>query len=163
MATIITTTELAPWVRPSKEQLDEHPLAQAVLAQASLLVNEAVWRAKEESYWDLTTRPAPQAAKDIAVQLSARVFSNPRVVQQRSTGPMSERIADVVLTGMALRPDEVERLRDLYATQSKGNGLWILRTMPDTGPKAPPLSPYVVAYQDHPASILETPWEYHGA
>lgn len=160
---IITTEDLAPWVRPSKEELDEHPFAQAVLAQASRLVNEAVWRAKEESYWNLTTRLAPQAAKDIAVQLSARVFSNPRVVQQRSTGPMSERIADVVLTGMALRPDEVERLRDLYATTRQGGGLWVLRTAPDTGPTPPPVTPHIVAYQDHPPSLLRTPWEYHNA
>lgn len=163
---IITTSHLAPWVKPTKEQLDNDPLAQAVINRASLLVNETVWGVTgQANYWtvDDPDRQPPETAQSIAEQLAARVFSNPRVVQQRATGPMSERLADVVLTSMALRPDEVERLLPFRTGGNAGPTLWIQPTFTRSGTTSDDTVAYVDAYFNHPAGVTYFPSDYDHA
>lgn len=147
---IITTADLAPWVRPSKEELDEDPLAQAVIDRASLLVNDAA-----RQHWTLgdPQNKPPEVAVMIAEQVAARTFSNPRVVQSRSTGPMSERLADIVLTGMSLRPDEIDRLSE-YRQDGGGQGaqVWVQPTL-DGSTDVYPTVDYVDAYTGVNSSI----------
>lgn len=126
---LITFHDLAPWVQFTVAELEQDPLASKVIDRASLLVNDAA-----RQQWDIEDpdNQPPGVAASIAEALAARTFSNPRVVQQRATGPMSERLADVVLTGMALREDEIERLaeyRDDHQA-SEGARVWVQETIP---------------------------------
>lgn len=120
---IITTEDLAPWTKFSQAELDDHPLAKSVMWQVSAMVNAA---AKRE--WDIDSedpqKHPPDEARVIAIQLAARTFSNPRMVQARTAGPINERLAEEVITGMAFRPHEIEALQALRPSDKSG-GLWI--------------------------------------
>lgn len=150
---LITTAQLAPWVKPTEAELDEHPLAQSILWQATVLINDAAQQ--DWSIEDDDKRP-PEIAQSIAIQLCARVFNNPKVLQMRSTGPMNERYANEVLTGMALRPHEIESLMALRPS-GKG-GLWVQPLLPFTE-----LDKHYPPYQDADGTSYGTggePWSY---
>jgi len=150
---IITFADIAPWVKKTVEQLQADPLAQKVIDRASLLVNDAAGQNWTLDYGGDEARKPPEIAVQIAEALAARVFSNPRVVQQRSVGPMSERLADVVLTGMTLREDEIERLAEFRPaeTEDKGNAVWISSTMaPDE------VEDYIIPYEDAYTGVRST-------
>lgn len=139
---IITLADLSPWVQRTVEELEADPLAQKVIERASLLVNDAA-----RQKWNLTDPEnlPPGIATSIAEALAARTYSNPRVVQSRATGPMSERLADVVLTGMALREDEIARLAEFRDDHdaSGGASVWVQTTIPIEEDE-----PYIVPYED---------------
>lgn len=141
---IITLDDLAPWVQRTPAELADDPLAQKVIDRASLLVNDAA--RQKWSIEDPENQP-PGIAVSIAEALAARTFSNPRVVQQQSTGPMSERLADIVLTGMSLRDDEIARLAEYRADHDAGGGasVWVQETIPYDQPEIG-VVPYVDAY-----------------
>lgn len=144
---IITLADVAPWVQSTTEELEADPLAPKVLQAASNLVNETVWGVGgQENYWSLPDRPAPTTATDIAEQLFGRNYSNPDGLQSETTGPMTERRAEFMLTGMALRPEEIERLHALRPGSEAGNGFWILSLHDTDTPAAPEVVDYVDAY-----------------
>lgn len=152
---MISTDELAPWVGKTAEELREHPFALAVIAQASDLVREAAKRPE----WGVN-EPAPVTAKNIVVQVSQRVFNNPRMIAQRGAGPITEKTAQELLTGMDLTPGERERLYGLRPSPS--TGLWVVPT--ETGRRYPEPEgyAYIDDYGNNTAGISEIEaWRYH--
>jgi hypothetical protein len=144
---IITLAQVAPWVQSTTEELEEDPLAPVLAARVSLLVNEAVWGVgKTEQFW-MTPEAVPETAKMIAEQVFARVYQNPKtLVAEGSTGPLGgDRYSEIVLTGLALRPDEVERLHKLRPSGDDG-GLWILSLHDTDREKSTDTVQYVDAY-----------------
>lgn len=121
MDPIVTLAELAPWVGKTEEELEGDLLATAVLFQASNLARhhgrEPDWTAGGET-------AAPQIVKDKVIQLAARVYNNPRAIEQRQAGPISERLVAELVTGMAFTPLEIETINEVRANGG-GGGLWI--------------------------------------
>lgn len=162
---IITLQSLADWTRLDVEDLVDDNLALKVIDQASFLVNEAAGRLSAP--WSLDSADPellpPQKAIIIAEQLAFRVYSNPTVLERRSVGPLAESFADAVLTGMALRPDEIEALNALSPNpKSTGPSVWV---QPITGAPAASQSnivPYEVAYSTQPRSAIVYPMGYPG-
>lgn len=134
--------QLAPWVQRTPAQLEASTLAQQVIWQAGVVINDTaheVGALPAAATWEIDSveTPTPQRIQVIAIQLCARTFNNPKVLQARSAGPTSERFADIVLTAMTLRPDEIETIQKLAPGTAAGQGgLFILPTT--TGYQPPP-------------------------
>ncbi|HLU28504.1 MAG TPA: hypothetical protein VKZ65_08705, partial [Glycomyces sp.] len=145
---LITTADVAPWVQSTAEELDDDPLALKVIDRVSDLINTRTWGTRpgdELNYWTLET--APPRAKAIAEQVFARVYTNPLTLSRETTGPLGESRADIVLTGLELRPNELEDLLGLRVDAPTGNGFWILSLADTDTVKAPDVVPYIEAYQ----------------
>lgn len=152
---IITTADVAPWVSSTEAELDADPLALKALERVSQLVNEKTWGVRPgdlENYW--TEATAPQRAKSIAEQVFARVYTNPLVLQRETVGPIGETRAEIVLTGLELRPSEVEALLELRTEDGGTSGFWIL-SLADTDRVRPSqYVPYIEAYQPRPGQPM---------
>lgn len=150
---IITTADVAPWVESTADELDDDPLALKAIDRVSQLVNETAWGVGNDSdFWAVDT--APERAKSIAEQVFARVFTNPKVLQSETTGPLSERRADIVLTGLELRPSEIEAIRELVAEAGGTGGFWILSLADTDTVRAAQVVPYIEAYQPRPGEPM---------
>jgi len=152
---IITTADVAPWMQSTAEELDDDPLALKVIERVSQLVNEKTWGVQPDdtlNYW--TEATAPQRARSIAEQVFARVYDNPRVLQREGVGPISETRADIVLTGLELRPSELEALLELRTETGGTGGFWILSLADVDRARPSQVVPYIEAYQPRPGQPM---------
>lgn len=158
MANIITGADLAPWVGRTAGELDMHPFALAVMGQASNLVRGAAKQLTWGEVVDGVLVPVPARAKDIAVQVAARVFTNPRMLERRGSGPITETFAQEMLTGMALRPVEQE---ELYSLRASKGGLWTISTSQERTEGSSWTRPYIMpnGVSTEGVSMIE-PWGY---
>lgn len=152
---IITTADVAPWVQSTEAELDADPLALKALERVSLLVNEKTWGVRPDdvaNYWTQAT--APSRAKSIAEQVFARVYTNPLVLQREGVGPISETRAEIVLTGLELRPSELVDLLELRDDVGDSSGFWILSLADTDTKRASQYVPYIEAYQPRPGQPM---------
>lgn len=158
----ITTTDVAPWVQADAADLDDDPLALKTLDRACLLVNETAWGTEDPTlYWETYDKPAPETIKAIAEQVFARVYQNPKTLAAETTGPLTDRYAEAVLTGMELRPSEIERIHKLVAGVGTGGRLFLLNmSTSDEVAVDDTTVPYVDAYSPHPAGVTYFPINY---
>lgn len=105
----------------------DDPYATMILSQASNTVRAA---ARRPGWVRLTdgTLPgpgqieAPQDAQDITAHVAARAYSNPRNLERRTAGPVSETFRDNGVVGLGLTEDEKGRLALLGPTSG---GFWV--------------------------------------
>lgn len=132
---LTSVEELRTLLRLPSLEADD-PYALMILAQASNRVREA---AKQPGWvvWDGDGLPptepgagqtwAPETAKEITLWVAYRAFTNPKNLERRTSGPISETFRNGV-GGLELTADEEKRLNAL--TGSSTNGLW---SLPMTG------------------------------
>lgn len=102
---------------------------QMVISQASNAVRDAArqpgWVRLEDAGDELGPGQSEVAptAQDIVAQLAMRVWTNPRNLERRTSGPVSETFRDSGVYGLELTAAEAERLKGLRP--GGGGGLWV--------------------------------------
>jgi hypothetical protein len=99
-----TVVEMAK-LRPDGIDADDEPRAEALLEEASTLVEEACGRE-----WVLPATP-PKAVKSVVIQVALRVFDNPSDFSAEQIGPASYQRPQDRVTGMALSKGEEKRVK----------------------------------------------------
>lgn len=101
---------------------------------AVLMVNQASTRVREAGLeaWTIDNPlpeggvAAPQGARDVALWVAYRAYTNPKNLSRRSVGPISDAFQDSGVFGVDLTPAELARLEKLAnAGSGRSGGLWI--------------------------------------
>jgi hypothetical protein len=120
------------------------------------LASNAVRDAADQPGWVIGTpgqnqTEAPQAARDVALMVAVRIFTNPRNLERRTAGPLSETFRDIGVYGVDLTDGEKERLEPHISDSRRGsNGLWVQ----PTGAKLVPQRVYLADESPGATSIL---------
>jgi hypothetical protein len=128
MAALATVSKLKILVKKPELPASD-PYAQMMLDQATRAVR---FEGKPASlYWslepdeDLDQVEVPEDVVDIVLWVAARAFLNPRNLERRTAGPVSETFRDVGIYGLELTDQEKQRVADLAAgDNSHSRGLW---------------------------------------
>lgn len=112
-----------------------------VLPRAGIAVGDTIPVAKEAT------------VRRICMSVAARVWTNPQMLQRRSVGPLSRSWFESLVTGLGLRPDELEELAGLVPSTSTHGGLWTIPTATRHSPPPTVMVPYLVA--GSPATTVE--------
>lgn len=96
-----------------------------------------------ESVGELSTIPPEKrpTIQRITLAVAARVWANPLMVQRRAVGPLSKSWFESNVTGIALRPDEIEELIGLDVDGAPVEGLWVMKTYTGTRIMSPTIVP----------------------
>lgn len=96
-------------LRPGGIALEDQARAEALLAEASTLVDEAV--GPRAALWALPEAVIPAAVKSVTIQVALRVFDNPGgLSMEQATGYMYQR-PQAGITGLELSRAERARVR----------------------------------------------------
>ena len=96
------------------------------------LASNAVREAARQAGWVVETDEgdlpgvgqalAPQTARDIALLVAGRAYTNPKNLERRTAGPISETFRDSGVFGVGLTEDERNRLNDV---SGRTGGIWV--------------------------------------
>lgn len=126
MSALNTIPNLALLLRTTIDPSDGY--AELILEQASNSVRDYM----RQPGWVTADPPgdgqtvAPQVARDVTLWVAARAYTNPKNLERRTAGPISETFRDVGVLGVELTESEKERLGTPAGRSS--NGLWVLQT-----------------------------------
>jgi hypothetical protein len=101
------------------------PYATMMVNQASTAVREAglsTWTIDDPVPTGMVI--APQGARDVALWVAYRAYTNPKNLSRRGVGPISEAFQDTGIFGVELTPTEQARIEKL-AGAGRSGGLWI--------------------------------------
>lgn len=145
-ATLVPVKALATLLRITIDSQD--PYALMVLTQASNTVRSAArepgWvRVDAEGDLGPGQSEVPSEAQDITVWLAMRAYNNPRNLERRTAGPISESFRDTGVYGLELTPDERSRLARLGSSGS--TGFWVQPLAYGDDP-TPVLAPSMTSY-----------------
>lgn len=140
MAALATVSKLKVLLRkPDLPASDEY--ATMMLEQASRAVRfearpgSLAW-VLENPDTDAGQILVPDEAQDITLWVAFRAFTNPRNLERRTAGPVSETFRDTGIYGLALTDDEKERLAELTTGDSgHSRRLWTQPVGAGTLPK----------------------------
>ncbi len=124
MAVYATLEEMAV-LRPDGIPEEDEARAEALLAEASVLVEECAGR-----FWDLEgdlladppilPEVPPSAIKSVTIQVALRMFDNPQGFSLELLGPWSGQRPQSNVTGMELTRSEKARVRRAVGKASAG-------------------------------------------
>lgn len=120
---LITPRDIALFLYHDAEAIEEDDEACLYVIQR---VDELVL--SKTIYGEESAVPAEHlgVVRRISLSLGCRVWSNPELLARKAIGPLSRAWIDGLVTGLVLRPDELEELVALGAEPSPTGGLWAL-------------------------------------
>lgn len=123
---LISVEELARLLRITIPSQDSY--ARMIIEQASNRVREVAsqpgWvRVDEGSTPGVGQTLAPATAHDVTLWISQRAYTNPKNLERRTSGPVSETFRDSGVYG--IEPTDDERSRLVKLSPSGGSGLWV--------------------------------------
>lgn len=132
-ALLVAVTDVQALLRVTQNADDAY--AKLIISQASNAVRHAGVKAgiAEAAGWVTATEPdepgtgqvqRPDVARDVALWVASRAYVNPKNLERRTSGPISETFRDSGVYGVELTDDERDRIGTLAGTSSTG-GLWV--------------------------------------
>ena len=135
MIDLISVAELGKILKI--ELANSDPYARMIITQASNAVRDETgqtgWVGSDPGPGQTV---APTAAHDVTLWVAARAFTNPRNLERRTAGPISETFRDTGLFGVELTENEKARLVP-HSSDDKvsSNGLWVQPTGRSSAPQ----------------------------
>lgn len=128
MAALATVSKLKILIK-KPELEDSDPYAEMMLEQATRAVRfegkpiSLLWAIEPDA--DLDQIIVPEDVVDIVLWVAARAYTNPRNLERRTAGPVSETFRDTGIYGLELTEQEKQRVADLaVGDSSHSRGLW---------------------------------------